>query len=227
MLLAVAASFLATISALAADKKGTINGLPSSLPMGDPGLRNMPSKDRFTCAPLAQQASAPEQPTTQRPVIFLDIDGVLNRPSDKKHSEDHVVAADLLARFESLVSSSNARVVLASTWRHEPDGLQKARERGVPFEDVLPDLRPTSRGTEVKAWLAKHSHVDRFIIVDNDDDAYEHMPLFQPNPYKGLSPEDAVAIKEYLAGRRNEDSRRSIWIRTFQYLKSFFAGHRG
>jgi hypothetical protein len=181
--------------------------------------------------PLASQTPAAEQgertEKTQRPVIFLDIDGVLNRPSDKKDSKDHVVATDLLARFESLVSSTHARVVLASTWRHEPDGLQKARERGVPFEDVLPDLRPCSRGTEVKAWLAKHAHVDRFIIVDDDDDEYQDMPLFQPNPYKGLSPEDAGAINEFLAGRRRKDSRRSIWIRTCQYLERFFVGHRG
>ena len=57
----------------------------------------------------------------------------------------------------------------------------------IPFEDVLPDLRPCSRGKEVKAWLTIHSNVERFAIIDDDDDEYENMPLFQPNPYQGLS----------------------------------------
>ena len=65
---------------------------------------------------------------TKMAVIFLDIDGVLNRASRKAHSNDHVIAVDLLRRLKSLVSSTKAFVVLASTWRHEPGGVQKARE---------------------------------------------------------------------------------------------------
>ena len=199
--------------------------------MGEPSLRNLASKNGLVATPLAPQSPVADNlelpETPQRPVIFLDIDGVLNRPCDKAVSKDHVVAAVLLARFESLVSSTDARVVLASTWRHEPDGLQKARELGVPFEDVLPDLRPCSRGSEVKAWLSKHANIDRFVIVDDDDDEYEDMPLFQPNPNKGLSAELAASVEEYFAGRRKEDCRRSMLIRACQYLESFFAGHRG
>jgi hypothetical protein len=159
-------------------------------------------------------------------VIFLDIDGVLNRSSGGT-AKDHTVAMDLLNRFKSLLSSTNARVVLASTWRHEPNGLQKARDLGIPFDDVLPDLRPQPRGREVNAWLADHPNVKRFAVVDDDDDEYEDLPLFQPNPRIGLSPDVAAAVEEYFSGRRDNDCRRAWWVRAFEYLKSFFEGHRG
>jgi HAD domain in Swiss Army Knife RNA repair proteins len=178
-----------------------------------------PSTNPFT------DRTGPDDP--KRAIIFLDIDGVLNRSHRKARSNSHVVATDLLARLKSLVSSTDAFVVLASTWRHEPNGLQKARELGIPFEDVLPDLRPCSRGREVKAWLANHPHSKRFAIIDDDDDEYEDMPLFQPNPSQGLSEQVAAAIEEYLAGRRKDDYRRSLLIRAFEYLKSYFEGHRG
>jgi hypothetical protein len=163
----------------------------------------------------------------ERPVIFLDIDGVLNRPYDKAHSKDHVVRKDLLARLNSLIASTKSRPVLTSTWRHEPGGLQKARDLQVPFEDVLPDLRPRSRGDEIRAWLADHPEVRRFVIIDDDDDEYQDMPLFQPNPYHGLSDRVTTAIKQYLVGERKNDYRRSALVRATQYLKSFFEGHRG
>jgi hypothetical protein len=162
-----------------------------------------------------------------RPIIFLDIDGVLNRSPGSARATDHIVDLDLLGRLKSLVASTNACIVLASTWRHEADGARKAREVGIPFEDMLPDLRPHSRGTEVKAWLANHPSVERFAIIDDDDDGYEDMPLFQPNPHKGLSHEVAGAVEDYFAARRNDDYRRSLLTRACEYLMTFFEGHRG
>jgi hypothetical protein len=198
--------------------------------MGDAYFRSAASENGMKHGSVALTHTAPDQTRpmrTQRPIIFLDIDGVLNRSSGYARSNDHVVEMDLLARLKSLVASTNVRVVLASTWRHEADGVQKAREVGIPFEDILPDLRPHSRGTEVKAWLANHPNVERFAIIDDDDDGYENMPLFQPNPYKGLSHEVAAAVEEYFAATRNDDYRRSSLTRACQYLMTFFEGHRG
>jgi HAD domain in Swiss Army Knife RNA repair proteins len=189
------------------------------------GSENDLKSDNFPL--LSIPPADPNRSVIKRPVIFLDVDGVLNRSADVPCSNEHGVATELLARFKTLVTSANARVVLASTWRHETGGLRKARELGIPFEDVLPDLRPHSRGTEVKAWLADHPNVERFAIIDDDDDGYEDMPLFQPNPYKGLSGEVAAAVAEFFAGIRDDDYRRSLPIRSWDYLKSFFEGHRG
>jgi hypothetical protein len=79
----------------------------------------------------------------------------------------------------------------------------------------------------VRAWLAKHPDVGRFAIIDDDDDDYERMPLFQPDPYQGLSDEVAVAVEEFFAGRRTGDYRRSLLVRACAYLKGVFERHRG
>jgi hypothetical protein len=210
---------------------GTIGSVKSSILMGAPFSPKAESEKQLHAPPLMPLADhvADDNCTldTCRPVIFLDIDGVLNRSSGSPCSKNHDVATELLARLKSLVAYLDAFVVLASTWRHEAGGLDQARELGIPFEDVLPDLRPLSRGKEVKAWLAKHPHVKRFVIIDDDDDEYEQMPLFQPNPYRGLSEEVETAVVQYLAGRRKDDCRRSLLVRAYDYLKSFFGGHRG
>jgi len=160
-------------------------------------------------------------------VIFLDIDGVLNRTDRKPSKQARVVEPELLARFKELVDASGATVVLASTWRHDPSGLETARCLGIPFDDVLPDLRPQSRAKEVEAWLHTHGHSGRFAVLDDDDDGYGKLPLFQPNPREGLTPEVADAILSYFNGTRDKDLRRSVFVRMLQACCTLFAGHRG
>jgi hypothetical protein len=162
---------------------------------------------------------------TPRPVIFLDIDGVLNRSGAK--SDEHTIDRTLLHRFKRLVAAVEARVVLVSTWRHEQGGERLAHDLGVPFEDAVPDLRPHSRGDEVRTWLRSHPGVTRFVILDDDDDGYGDMPLFQPNPYTGLSDRVAGNVEAFLTGERQTDSRRTLFVRVGQYIESFVTGHRG
>jgi hypothetical protein len=160
-------------------------------------------------------------------VIFLDIDGVLNRTNEKPSKKARVVAPELLAQFKELIDASGATVVLASTWRHDADALQKARELSIPFDDVLPDLRPQSRAKEVEAWLDAHGHSGRIAILDDDDDGYGDLPLFQPNPREGLTPEVADALLSYLNGARDKDLRRNVFVRVLQRLRTLVTGHRG
>jgi hypothetical protein len=185
------------------------------------GLAN----SRFGTAAAAFTSKARNTGAIERPVIFLDIDGVLNR--SRAETKDHDIDVDLLGRLKLLAMSTHAFIVLASTWRHEPGGLQLAQDHGIPFEDVLPDLRPHSRGREVRAWLTDHPGVERFAIIDDDDDDYGDMPLLQPNPYVGLSRDVCAAVEDFLSGRRDHDCRRSVVVRASEYLKSFFEGHRG
>jgi hypothetical protein len=160
-------------------------------------------------------------------VIFLDIDGVLNQTNQKPFKKARVVEPELLARFNELVDASGATVVLASTWRHDPGALQHARQLGIPFNDVLPDLRPQSRAKEVEAWLRTHGHSGRIAVLDDDDDGYGELPLFQPNPQEGLTPEVADAVLSYFNGTRDKDLRRNVFVRLLQTLRTFLTGHRG
>lgn len=50
-----------------------------------------------------------------RPVIFLDIDGVLNRT---KHSTHIRLDSDLVSRLRRLVEATDADLVLSTFWRH-------------------------------------------------------------------------------------------------------------
>jgi hypothetical protein len=161
------------------------------------------------------------------PVIFLDIDGVLNRKRLLGGGKHRVVDTDLLDRFQRLVRDIGAQVVLASTWRHDAAGLAAAREQGVPFDDVLPDLRPRSRREEIEQWLRAHPDAGRFAAVDDDDDGYGSIPLFQPDPSEGLTSELADAITAYLRGKSDRDFRRNIFVRAFQTVRDALLGHRG
>jgi Swiss Army Knife RNA repair-like protein len=161
------------------------------------------------------------------PIIFLDIDGVLNRTRFFNSTKPWTVDTALLDNLKQLISQTNAQVVLASTWRHEAGGITVARRLGVPFEDILPDLRPKSRGDEVRQWLSTHSNEGRFIVIDDDDDGYESLPLFQPNPRKGLTPEIARAAAAYLNGKTDRDWRRSFVAQMFESGRSLLLGHRG
>jgi HAD domain in Swiss Army Knife RNA repair proteins len=162
--------------------------------------------------------------TKSQPVIFLDIDGVLKRMGKDRERR---VDRDLLARFKRLVEKTNARVVLASTWRHDPRGVEDARRLQIPFDDVLPDLRPGSRADEIRLWLATHPETERFAILDDEDDCYGDLPLFQPHARQGITSKLTDALDSYLKGERRRDMRRSRIVQACQAIRFTLFGHKG
>jgi hypothetical protein len=161
-------------------------------------------------------------------VIFLDIDGVLNTTTTPQRTPDaRVVDRSLLSRLIMVVQHTGAQVVLSSTWRHDPDGLTSAERLGIPFEDVLPDMRPRPRNEEIKAWLGTHPSVQRFIVIDDDDDDLDAFPLFQPSASTGITDKIVKAAVDYLNGRSEHDMRRNIFVRCFQRVRAYLKGHNG
>jgi hypothetical protein len=173
-------------------------------------------------APLRAEAGASS--LARQPVIFLDIDGVLKRTGGGRGRQ---VDRDLLARFQRLVGDTQARVVLASTWRHDANGLTDARRLKIPFDEVLPDLRPKSRADEIRAWLASHPETERFAILDDEDDCYGNLPLFQPNAHEGITSKLVDALQAYLSGERERDMRRSRIVQACQAIRFRLFGHKG
>jgi hypothetical protein len=156
-------------------------------------------------------------------VIFLDIDGVLNcdeTPNDRKFP--YIVDDRLLARFSELVKATEATVVLSSTWRVDPVGLLAATYYNVPFNDVCPDLPGAPRCEELISWLRNHQEVTRYVVLDDDDDCLDELPLFQPSAKTGLTPEMAKGIEEFLAGRSDKDMRADALTRLGQNIHAFF-----
>jgi hypothetical protein len=155
--------------------------------------------------------------------IFLDIDGVLNcdaTPNSRKFP--YVVDEGLLARFRDLVKATGAWVVLSSTWRVDPVGLLAAKYYNVPFHDVCADMPGAPRCEELVSWLREHPEVSRYVVLDDDDDCLDELPLFQPSSKTGLTPDIAKGIEDFLAGRSDKDMRANAITRLGQNIHALF-----
>jgi hypothetical protein len=161
-------------------------------------------------------------------VIFLDIDGVLNcdrTPNPRKFP--FIVDPKLLARLRRLLDLTGAEVVLASNWRFDPVGLLAAKYYKVPFVDTLPDEGDPPRCQPILDWLQMHPEIERFIVIDDEDDELDPLPLFEPSRNTGLTDEMVTAAADYLNGKTDKDMRRNKLVRICQNLASLVVGHKG
>ncbi len=156
-----------------------------------------------------------------RPVLFLDIDGVLNStewqksyvpsplfhnlPNELKHAEEALdpIAMGLL---NDVVEATNCLVVLSSTWRkqyplHIVTRLLRYRGFQHRLFGATPDLSYTRagprrmRGDEIDWWLKELGEPCRFAIVDDDSDMEPHMDrLVQTSCEAGLTFGEAVRL---------------------------------
>lgn len=152
--------------------------------------------------------------------IFLDIDGVLNsnfffiersqsdrwKEAYEKYSQEvaHGVCSideRTVARVNKIVKETGAKIVVSSTWRHDPylPEVFKAVGMEAPIFDVTPRSESRIRGEEIKAWLDKYAEPCKYIILDDDSDMLpEQYPYFiQTDCLKwGLDDNDVeIAIK--------------------------------
>ena len=72
-----------------------------------------------------------------------------------------------------------------------------------------------------------HPKVKRFVVIDDEDDELDQLPLFQPSASNGLTEKIATGIANYLAGKTDEDMRCNAVVRVVQNIKSAFKGHEG
>jgi hypothetical protein len=140
-------------------------------------------------------------------VVFLDVDGVLNsietftaRERARKEGpvdtdEGHQIDRGLVARLNTLLELTGAKVVVSSTWRmgRTTAELQKLLEsRG--FRGEVIGVTPIhynegrERGHEIQEWLERsRTHVHSFVILDDDSDmAHLRHRLVQTTVQTGL-----------------------------------------
>jgi hypothetical protein len=139
----------------------------------------------------------------------------------------YVVDPTLLKRLLSLLERSGAKVVLSSTWRYDPAGLFSAKHWGIPFIDVTPDMPKRPRRNEVLSWLKKHATVKRYVVIDDEDDEQEELPLFQPSALTGLTEEIVNGVVQYLEGNTDEDMRCGRITRIIQNVHASLRLHEG
>ena len=108
------------------------------------------------------------------PVIFLDVDGVLNRTDDA--GEERIDGA-MLDRVRRLAESCAAVVVISSDWRTQPDAKACLEQRlarvavTVIGATPLARTRAFARPAEIFQWLATHpdEHNGRYVVLDDRD----------------------------------------------------------
>lgn len=150
-------------------------------------------------------------------VIFLDIDGVLNsKRTPNPLKLPYVIDKGRLRVFKRLIARTHAKVILISDWRHDPAGLFAARFHGLRYHDLAPDRPKEPRGDQIRAWLKKNPWVSRYVVLDDDDDQLDDLPLFQPSASSGLTAYMTGRIAKYLSGRSDKDMRRGPLVRTLE-----------
>jgi hypothetical protein len=161
-------------------------------------------------------------------IIFLDIDGVLNSKKIRNPRKlPYVIEPRLRNRLLRLLDTSKAKVVLSSTWRYDPAGLFSAKHWGIPFIDVTPDMPKKPRRNEILAWLRKHPKVTRYVVIDDEDDELDDLPLFQPSAATGLTDAIVKGVAAYLAGETDHDMRSTRVARFIQNVQASLKLHEG
>jgi hypothetical protein len=73
----------------------------------------------------------------------------------------------------------------------------------------------------------KHPEITRFVVIDDDDDELDQLPLFQPSSNEGLSDKIVSGAARYLNGKTNKDMRLNRVERFLENVPSTLRGHPG
>lgn len=138
-------------------------------------------------------------------MIFLDVDGVLNRtgfqPADSVGLRSWI-ETEPAARLAEAIAATGAGIVLSSDWRRdrEPEDLREelvAAGIECMFVGTTPVLGGP-RWREIEAWMVEHQVARESIVIV--DDAFDMGPLSErfvrTSPLTGL---DADAVRSIIA----------------------------
>lgn len=118
------------------------------------------------------------------PIIFLDIDGVLNTDRWEAYllsnglplGDEFGILFDenSVTHLAEIITATGADIVVHSTWKLDKslDWIrllwQKRKLPGHIF-DITPNIPPHySKMEEIESWLIKHQYVSNYIILDDE-----------------------------------------------------------
>lgn len=137
-------------------------------------------------------------------VLFLDVDGVLNRAGFQPTESVGLrswIEPDLADRLARVLVRTRAQVVLSSDWRidHSLDDLRvelAAAGLDVPLIGATPELTGRPRWREIEAWMVEHRLArEAVVIVDDSHDMGKLAARFvRVDPTAGLDELAAQAV---------------------------------
>ena len=125
--------------------------------------------------------------------IFLDIDGVMvhqNYVNCKGKYGFTLFDPQCVERLKQIISATDAKIVVSSSWRKSSDIFHIMRENGLRMFGKTPNFKDVERGMEIKCWLQTHLYkgIESFVILDDDDDMGDLLPyLVQTSWYTGIT----------------------------------------
>lgn len=154
---------------------------------------------------------------SNKKVIFLDVDGVLNDDMTEADAPSGCIgiALDKVLKLKCVVDDTNAAIVLSSSWKAEfpaegvttEDGMYLVKcldHYGIELEDItVPGNATAYRGGEIRNWLDRHPEVSHWVVLDDevfcDFSERDIMPyLVKTDGRKGLTPDDVKLAIEIL-----------------------------
>lgn len=138
-------------------------------------------------------------------VLFLDIDGVLNRQKTKEKlptvfGDFTGVDTELLNRFKNWHAGKDVKIVLSSSWRlderYDKAFTNKLKELGLTWISETPNLG--HRGRDISSWLDQND-VTHWAILDDTSNVHPvGKGLVQTSEIRGLEDKHLRRIEELL-----------------------------
>lgn len=158
----------------------------------------------------------------QRPIIFLDCDGVLNTHASFRRQRElkgkvprrlivYISEPELVERLRMFCEEFDAVVVVSSTWRKLNTRAQFISCLGDWLQPHIPrsgawrtgNGRTGHRGEEIRQWFIDHpTYQDApYVIFDDDRDFHPDQHFVHCNPEKGLSKANLNSARIKLHGQ--------------------------
>lgn len=148
-------------------------------------------------------------------VLFLDIDGVVNSSDTNFKTELWPIDRYMGFLVGKIVMYTECKIVLSSSWRNHPDGIEVVEKHIAPVLDKTvrswydkENDHHSLRGEEIQKWLDEHPEVEKYAILDDDSDMLDSQKdnFFQTSfTDGGLTDEIAERVMKHL-GKVDKDN---------------------
>lgn len=128
-----------------------------------------------------------------KPIIFLDVDGVLNAHEFDPETNSNRIDRDKVVHLNTILRATGAEIVLSSAWRYiihrgemtlegmrwllASHGVIASRLIGLTREDtMIYDITqcqnvpwPNERGAQIGEWRQENGHDGPYVVLDDVD----------------------------------------------------------